>query len=264
MSIWRMTVLALWAVALLPAVVPGVVDSRARGLQSLEEANALLDEAHFAFERGDTREAMELYVRVATSGYSSPAVWTNAGTAAYRSGDVGRAVLYYHRALETDPTHTPARRSLAVVSPATNDGGASSGGELVEEVFTATSPGLFVLIGQVFLLGLSISLGAALATRSRERRGNWIAALCWSAALYAICLGLAFANYQFRHTDAEAVVLEDRAITRSEPREESTAQLELPAGTVLSLTGEPRRGFIGFRLADGRTGFISTDAIERI
>lgn len=231
---------------------------------SIDEANVVLEDAHMAFERGDTRRAMELYRQVALGGFDTPAVWTNAGTAAYRSGEIGKAVLYYERALRMDPNYERARRSLDIVSPATNDVRDSFREEVIAAVFESTSPVIWVLFAEFFYLLVCVAIFRAFKAVDRDQRGHWIAVLAWCAVLGVLCAGLAFANYSFRKGSADAVVLEDRSITRSEPNPTATAQLELPAGTLLELTEAPRRGFVRFKMLDGRTGYIPVDDIEKI
>lgn len=238
--------------------------SAAEPISDLAAANKLLDEANTAYELGDARKAMDLYVRIAQAGYGTAPVWSNAGAAAYRSGEIGYAVLYYSRALRADAGYDRARASLAYISPATNDHDGGFLGVVVESVFQKTSPGFWVILAEVFLLGASLGLARVLAIADRDRRGVWYAVLGWSLVFCVATSAAAYANHRYRAGGDDAVVILDKAVTRSEPKEDSTAQLELPAGTILRMTEEPRRGFVRFKLADGRTGYIQTDQVERI
>lgn len=261
------TLLNRLILACLFLVLPLALHAESERLQpvlTLAEANKVLDDAHMAFERGDTREAMEGYLRVANSSFGGAPAWFNAGTAAYRSGDVGRAVLYYKRALKIDPGYSRARSSFEFVSPATNQQEMGFAEEVLGAIFNRTSPGLWVLVAQGFFLLMCFAMARTIAARRRDDRGHWIAVLSWCGVFLLISGGIAWANHLYRVSGAEAVVVAEKAITRTEPREDATAQLELPPGTVLELTESPRRGFVRFRLVDGRAGFISTEKIERI
>lgn len=235
---------------------PAVVD--------LESANATLEAAHLAFERGDASEAMEMYLRVAESGYPAASVWTNAGTAAWRAGRPGEAVLYYKRALRLDPTYSRALQSLEYVSPATNLTEESLRNNVLTALLRHSTPGQWFLAAQMlFLLGC-FAIARSMASPDPEARGHWVAVLAWSLVF---CLGagaVGWINHTARMGGSEAVVMRDGATTRSEPREGSTEQMELPAGTVLEILESPRRGFVRVRSADGSTGFISTESITRI
>ncbi len=233
-------------------------------IKDLDSANKVLERGHYAFERGETREAMNMYVKVAQSGYGTASVWSNAGTAAYRTGEIGPAVLYYSRALRIDPGYERARSSLAFVSPATNDAGTGFFSQVVDTIFRNTTPAVWIIGAEIFFLLACLSLARTLAIADRDRRGHWIASLAWALVLCIACVGIGVMNQHFRAGGNKAVVLSEKTITRSEPRSDSTAQLELPAGTIVEMTEEPIRGFVRFKLADGRSGYIQTDQIERI
>lgn len=240
-----------------------VANSSRAAEADLENANRQLEEAHLLFERGETERAAEIYVSVARSGFANPSLWTNAGTAAFRSDDIGKAVLYYSRALRLDPTYDRALRSLQFVSPATND---AAGAELLlRQTAGVISPGWWALAAQISFLAVCIGLALALARwRATDTRNHWFVIVAWSLVLFVVFSLLTLWSHRLRLGGDDAVVLRSGTIVRSEPRAESTAQLELPAGTILRFTEEPRRGFVRCKLADGRTGFLSTNDIERI
>jgi hypothetical protein len=235
-----------------------------RVIATLEEANAALEEAHLAYQRGDAAAALALYEQVAESGFATAGVLGNAAAAAYRAGKVGHAVLYYHRALRLDPTDQRALRSLAVISPETNakGGGAQGFAGFVARHVTATQ---FALGAQLGFLLVCLAVMRAIAARDDEQRGHWVAVAGWSGAFVVAAGVMAAVAWSAAGGESNAaVVMRDGVVTRSEPNERATAQLELPAGTVVSLIGEPKGAFIQGRLADGTTSFLPIDAITRI
>ena len=236
----------------------------AHAVGSLQEANETLEQAHLAFERGETERARELYLQVAQSAFAAPHVWFNAGTAAYRQDDPGRAVLYYARALQLDPGYDLARQSLEVASPATNRAGAGVF-ELFHQLLQRTNPLVWVLAGQLLFLALCYSAAKSLAASDPDRRGHWLAVLCWTAFFTAAVIFAGWAAHQGRSLRGEAVVLQDNTVTRSEPSPSATAVLELPAGTLVRFREvQPRQGYIRVELLDGRGGFVPADSLERI
>ena len=104
MTMRLLALLAIVAAFFFPAVAPAQSD-RFAAITTLEEANKVAENAHLAFERGESRLAQDDYLRIANSSFGGAQSWFNAGTAAYRSGDIGRAVLYYKRALKVE-VHT--------------------------------------------------------------------------------------------------------------------------------------------------------------
>jgi tetratricopeptide (TPR) repeat protein len=248
--------LALTTLLLLAAAQPAKA-------MTLEEANALLEEAHLLFERGEAKRATELYVQVATGGFSSAKVWANAGTAAYRAGDVGRAVLYYNRALRIDPTDDRALRSLEFISPASND--STEGLAFLRSTIGRVNPGWWVLGAQAVFIVICIGLAKALAHwRNHDVRTHWIIVSSWSLLLLGVLGGLAWLSHQQRTGGGDAVVVREQAIARSAPTADATAQLELPAGTIIRMTEAPIRGFVRIQLRDGQSGFLPVTDIEAI
>jgi len=230
---------------------------------TLEEANAKLEEAHVLFGRGEPQKAQEIYVRVAEEGFGSAQVWTNAGTAAYRAGDEGRAVLYYSRALRLDPSYGRALQSLRFVQPDSNT--ADSGTEFLRATVGFISPIWWAIGAQLVFIVVCFSIARSLARwRHPEERSHWLIVGAWSVVFLAGIIGLTAWSHAWRVGGNDAVVLTKGAIARSEPRQESTAQLELPAGTIVTMLEAPAGGFVRIKLVDGQSGFLSTRDLEPI
>jgi hypothetical protein len=206
---------------------------------------------------------MDLYVRVAQDGFPTAQVWTNAGTAAFRAGDTGRAVLYYSRALRMDPSYDRAVRSLRFVQPESN--ASDSGTEFLRSTVGLISPTWWAIGAQVIFLLACLALGRAIARwRHAEERTHWLIIAAWSVVFFAAALTMTIWTHSYRVGGDDAVVLTKGAIARSEPRAESTAQLEVPPGTIVTLIETPAKGFVRVKLADGQSGFLSTRDLEQI
>lgn len=71
--------------------------------------------ADSAYNKENYREAIDLYLQsIATEGKSSTAYY-NLGNAYFRNDNLGKAVVYYERALRLDPTNADARQNLDFV-----------------------------------------------------------------------------------------------------------------------------------------------------
>lgn len=248
-------------ISVLVMIQPAAAQQNA--ITDLAIANQVMEDAHAAFERGDFSNAMREYVRVAEAGYEAPQVWTNAGTAAYRAGQIGRAVLYYQRATRLNPEYGPALESLAVVSPATNEGD-DAAASLMRRVFRYVPTSGLVIAAQLCFLIFCLSSGKAIAATNRESRGHWVASLAWSLAFTVGIGGVAYYSHSLTTGGNEAVVIQEGAIIRSEPNADSVAKLEVPSGTIVQLTENARQGFIRVQMRDGRSGFVTTETVEKI
>lgn len=246
---------------LLPVLIP----AQGTNIRDYAEANQLFDSANDRFAKGEPEQALEIYQRLLRSGYDTPAVLGNAGTAAHRAGAVGMAVLYYKRALRADPNYDRAISSLRQIEPQSNKAPDESVlGTFFRWLFRVTAPMLWIVAAELFLLTASFSLWMALHSGNPERRGHWLAVMTYTMIVCAVCGGLAFGNWRMRSGGDDAVILQDKTVARSAPTESSAELLLLPAGTVVTLTEEPQRGYVRVRLADGSAGYVAVKELERI
>lgn len=72
-------------------------------------------QADSAYSKEDYRMAIRLYLQAIDSDGVSPEIYYNLGNAYYRINELGRAVLYYQRALNLDPSMDDARSNLEFV-----------------------------------------------------------------------------------------------------------------------------------------------------
>jgi tetratricopeptide (TPR) repeat protein len=251
--------LLLLLLALLPVrLVPAPGDDARSVPRLFEQANA-----HYAAE--EFSEAFALYERLYRSGHATREVLFNAGNAAYRLGDVGRAVLYYQRALRVDPGYTPARENLDRVQPVTNVAGEAGPAEWLARGFRATPASVWFIVAEVAFVWLLVALVLFIrATPATEARSAWGSRSAAAAVLAVLAFGLVLLHQQVQHEAGNAVVVRDKAVTRLGPGEQFYQQLELPAGTVLTTRGTPRAGWVSFILRDGSSGYIGTDDVEPI
>ncbi|MBX3727631.1 MAG: tetratricopeptide repeat protein [Candidatus Sumerlaeia bacterium] len=245
--------------ALLPVrLVPAQADDAQAATRLFEQANA-----HYAAE--EFAQAFELYERLYRSGHATREVLFNAGNASHRLGDVGRAVLYYQRALRVDPGYAPARENLDRVQPVTNATGAEGPTEWFARGYRATPALVWLIVAEVAFVWLLVALVLFIrATPATDARSAWGSRSAAAAVLAVLAFGLVLLHQQVQHEAGNAVVVRNKAVTRLGPGEQFYQQLELPAGTVLTTRGTPRAGWVSFVLRDGSSGYIETDDVEPI
>lgn len=244
-----------------------LVASAARGQEApatLADANLRLEEAHAAYDKGDFAQARALYEAVANAGFASPAVWSNAAAAAYRSGDKGRAMLNYRRALRLDPTYGQALQSMRAFSPKTNDAERPLLLAAADALFRLTTPGLWAIAASAALVLASLHLFFAIRALDPDKRGHSTVLMGYCAAAALLFAGMTAWNHQWRRGNDEAVVMANDVKAHSGPDAASEALLLLPAGTVVTLLDAPLRGFVRVRMADGTSVYVETGDIERV
>ncbi|MCB2154100.1 tetratricopeptide repeat protein [bacterium] len=253
----RILVLLLGAILL-------AVSSPAEEL-TVDIAQNRFDEANELYQQGQYQEAFEAYRTLYRDGIENPQVLANAGNAAYRAGDVGQAVVFYKRALRLAPGYSMPRQNLQLVEPSTNVLEGASMTSLVSQWFSGTYRMFWIVLAELTFLAFLITLFAfGRSEPHTDTRAAWGSRVAWVALLLIATSGLLTLHISAGDSGGDAVVIEDKSITRSGPGEKFFQQLELPSGTVLDLVRSPERGWVQFKLLDGRSGYIRTDAIERI
>lgn len=96
-------ILALSAIAVLGTVSPAVA-----------QADAQFAKANQEYAAGHFKEAIDEYEALVRSGQLSANLFYDLGNAYFRTGDFGRAILNYERALALDPRHPEADANLRI------------------------------------------------------------------------------------------------------------------------------------------------------
>lgn len=77
-----------------------------------DNANALFEKGLTAFQKEEYENAVQFFERALTTEYKSAACYINLGLAYHKSGDLGRTVLSFEKALRIDPGNATAKQNL--------------------------------------------------------------------------------------------------------------------------------------------------------
>lgn len=257
-AILRCLLFMILAIALLAG-------ARAHAAPGAPDPNAQFQLANKNFEDGQYAEALAGYDALIDAGQATSTVYANAGTAAWRDGQVGRAVALYERALRLDPTDERAAHNLARITPETNRlADDASAFAIARDVVARIPSAVFIAGIEVFFLLLLVALWVWSRTASTSpTRGGWGLRAGMAAGALAVMIAAAFLHEAARHRWGDAVLLE-KGVSRLGPGERFFEQMELPAGTTVELPEPPANGWVRVRLRDGRTGFVESRLLERL
>lgn len=76
------------------------------------EAEALFEKGLAAYQKEEYDNAIQFFERAQTGKFKSPECFTNLGLAYHKSGDLGRAILSFERALRINPDYSIAKQNL--------------------------------------------------------------------------------------------------------------------------------------------------------
>lgn len=243
-----------------PQTAASAADSSDGPAQLWESANA-------AYVAGDYDRAVGDYTRILDGGLHSAALYYNLANALFKRGELGRAILYYNRALRLSPSDEDIRHNLEYAERMTKDNI-----EAVPEFFLVTwlrsvrsslSCSAWTVLSlaafaALLALGLLYMLSQRLAARKAGFYGMAVALL-----FFVVTSLFAWGGRRDILDRSEAVVMGSSVPVKSSPDRSATDLFVLHEGTKVTI-GDTLEGWAEIRIADGNKGWIELGRIERI
>lgn len=217
------------------------------------------------YQAGRYGEAVKKYEQLAERAPHDPALLYNLATAHERAGQRGLAIWRYLQAQELSPRDPDIRHNLTLLAP-----------EIAKQTAIAPIPPVNWLYhqfsanewaGAAGVTGVLAMLLLALVWRQEAR--PWVSRVLRRLALalaVAAAIGWPFAIARYYHEDVlhQAVVTEDKTVSRTGPGANHVETYPLPVGTVVRVEDEPTRGWVKFSYAGGRVGYVERSRVRFI
>lgn len=219
-----------------------------------------------AFARGNAeyaagrfKEAAELYESEVAAGETNAALFYNLGNAWYRTGDLGRAILNYQRALALEPRHPEAAANLRLARDKARAlelrknwwEGIATRATMTHYAVTAAT-------------GFWVAAFAAAVLLFQPRRSATAIVVCVFGLLTC---GLAIASAYVLETGtrgrALAVVVDKKVDARLATADNANTVLTLPPGSEIKILSK-RGDWIYAALPNEQRGWIPAKAAERV
>jgi tetratricopeptide (TPR) repeat protein len=232
--------------------------------ESPEEA---FDRGNLLYQQNKFVEARDTYEAIIREGYVSGDLFYNLGNAYYKTGDVGKAILNFERALRFMPNDDDLRHNLQLanlmiadrIEPTPRlflwDYWDGVKGAFSLTVLTWTCYGLFVVLMALLCTG-------TLARTYRTRRLVLLGGSVDSIVLILLVVLLVGKIGDVNRTDA-AVVIAKITTVRNSPDPKSTDAFVLHSGVKVTIT-DGVNDWYEIRLADGKVGWMEKSAAEVI
>ena len=216
------------------------------------KSSELFEQGNKAYQAGDFATAKDRYEGLVKEGNGGLALSLNLGNTYYRLGQMGRARLWYERALEAAPRDEDARYNRDIVR------------ERVGEKETDTD-GLRSVAGILWILAsVANVLFFALLALGLSREGEWIWWGRWVLGLvFAILLTVALAA-QRQMSVRYGVVIVDRAEARTGPSAQEQVGFVAPEGHRVVLLDRLNDWVQIGVPAKGLKGWVQSNAIEPV
>ena len=227
----------------------------------------LWERGNQAYIDGDYAAAVTAYQAIENRGYSSARLCYNMGNAYYKQGQIGRAILYYNRALVISPSMDDARHNLEIAEAQTKDNIA-----VVPEFFlnrymrtlrsaiscSAWSAMSVAFFGVMLLFLLIFLLGSRIKVRKVGFYGAVVSLLLF---VVVTIFGVSARNSII---DRPAAIVMSSAISvKSSPDRAATDLFVLHEGTKVEVSSEVD-GWSEITIADGKKGWTESAHLERI
>lgn len=232
--------------------------------QSLEQS---FDQANLLYQQNKFVEARDAYAAIIRQGYVSGDLYYNLGNACYKTGDLGKAILNFERALRLMPNDDDLKHNLQLanlmiadkIEPTPRlflwDYWDGIKGAFSLTVLTWTCYGLFAVLIALLCTGI-------LARTYRTRRFALLGGSIDSIVLIFLVVVLAGKIGDVNRTDA-AVVVAKITTVRNSPDPQSSDAFVLHSGVKVTITDRVNDWF-EIRLADGKVGWMEKSAAEVI
>ena len=220
-----------------------------------------------AYIEGNYDKAIEEYTAILNGGEYSMKLYYNLANAYFKTGAMGKAILYYNKALRIAPSQEDIRHNLALAEAQTKDRIA-----VIPEFFlnrwlrtmrnsmscTAWSVLSLVWLGVLLAFGVLFLL----ASRIRWRKMGFYGALC-AFMLFVATTSFAVSSRNDMLSHSEAIVMGTAISVKSSPDRSATDLFVLHEGTKVKVLTEVDE-WVEVVIADGKKGWTERKNIEEI
>jgi tetratricopeptide (TPR) repeat protein len=228
----------------------------------------LYQEGNRLYQEGDFTGALQSYQGLLEEGFESGDLHFNLGNAFFKTGELGRAILSYERALKLTPRNPDARANLELARSLTADE--------IEPMprFWALSflswwvhllprGSLIFIVTAAYLVGAA-TLSFRILTRGRGRRPGLTWTLAGAGAALLLFGTTLLAREEILGGAEWGVILVEEVAVQSAPSQEDDLTLfHVHEGTKVRLD-QRTADWSEVVLEDGRVGWVPTEVLEGV
>lgn len=220
-----------------------------------------------AYVEGRYEEAVEAYNSILEGGEYSMKLYYNIANSYFKLGEMGKAILYYNKALRIAPSSDDIRHNLALAEAQTKDRIVEIPEFFLNRWMRTVRNSMSCLAWSVISL---VSFGAMLAfvlmfllaSRIRVRKAGFYGALCLFL-LFVATTAFAVSSRNDMLSHDEAIVMASAISVKSSPDRSATDIFVLHEGTKVKVLTEVDE-WIEVVIADGKKGWTLKSSVEEI
>lgn len=225
-----------------------------------QEHNTIFFRANNSYREEKYDAAIQDYEELVSSGLRSANVFYNLGNAYLRTGNKGKAILYYERAFKTRPRDADIRANLRFARTLVEGDTEQSSERWYKQTFfflqgfMSTSEMTFFASVLYFVIMLLVILSVRFKL---QRKIFYYAAAVLGFFLMVVLLSLMGGISEY-DSQERAVIMEEEMVVRFEPNDDATVHFSLHEGAVIQIT-RSQGDWHQIKRGDGKTGWLKGD-----
>lgn len=235
---------------------------------SVAQSNgSLFEKANQEYKEGKYQQAIDLYQQIEAKDSVSSALYYNLGNAYYKLNNVANTIYYFEKALLLDPLNTDASNNLEFAKRMTIDNI-----EVLPKTFLQKIEANYIkklsynqwAIASVILsfLAATLFLLFYFSSISTRKRIYFLTSIL-SFFLLAISVFTTYNQYKKASNTKYAIVFDQKISVNNAPTTNSDEVFILHEGTKVNIL-DTLDSWKKIKLADGKIGWISADAIKEL
>jgi tetratricopeptide (TPR) repeat protein len=220
-----------------------------------------------AYRADKYSEALDDYLKIENEGYAGVGLYYNLGNTYYRLGQLGKAILYYERALLLDPNNEDVIYNLQIAKAHTKDKIKE-----VPKIFLAQwwetlisffSPKGWAFFLVIFYISFIALLGVWFFTKSAAVRQSVFFVGLVDLIIVALLAVFLFSALKRESSNRHGVLITEEVTAKLSPDEKSGDAFIIHEGLKFKIEDE-LRDWAEIKLPDGKVGWLPKETYEEI
>ena len=257
------SILGIMKKALLTFLVAFLVVS----IFAVNQIELINKEAINSYNDKDYQTALKKFSLIENEGLINADLYYNIGNCHFRMNEIGRAILYFKKALKVESDHQTARRNLEYALTFTKDKQDSVNESVIRsfwlKVFDSFSINLLAIITLVIFVIIIMLISMMIIHYKNREKTVPIFITTIFIFLFSAFLIISILKWQDFHKTDEAVLLSASAIGYSGPGEDYTRVFTIHEGMIFTVERNEDSWSL-IKLENGLGGWINKDTFVRI
>ncbi len=234
----------------------------------MAQNNILFSQGNSLYNEGKFQDAVNTYESILDTENHSSELYFNLANAYYKLNRIAPSVYYYEKALQLSPNDKDIKNNMSFAKNMTIDAielipemGFS---KITKNIINRFSFDVWAILSVVFVVLFVVLFLTYYFSYSTNRKRLTFLSSILSLFLVLITLMFAFQKYEYEQNDNPAIVFALESEIKSEPNLRSEIAFKLHEGTKVQVLEIYNENWTKIKLADGKTGWISSQDIKEL